>query len=124
MFLRRLRKRRRNLKQEIQRLQDRRERIITKTLDAIQDASDDIACPINKNSGLTFNPSLSLDFKTFNNEPFGWPKGTVRGILTLWICLSTCLGFLLDRIPVEFFLMISSAVILSYFVNRASNMKV
>jgi hypothetical protein len=42
-----------------------------------------------------------------NDEPFGWPKGTVRGILAIWVTL----GFLILTMLIFFLLPISVAMI-------------
>ena len=59
-----------------------------------------------------------------DDEPFGWPRGTVRGIITIWIVLAFCIymifdvGLGLNNIPVEWLLGIVGAVIMSYFYTR------
>jgi hypothetical protein len=52
------------------------------------------------------------------NEPMGYPRGTIRSIITLWVTLTFCLMCLFGRIPIELALPIFSAIMLSYFVGR------
>lgn len=98
----RWRKRRKDLMQDIQILQKQK-------LDVVKE--------INKR-----NPNISASnilYKDHSNEPFGWAKGTVRGILTLWFALVFCLKVLLNQVPDHIFFAISTAIIMSYFVTRA-----
>lgn len=67
---------------------------------------------------------LSQDPDMPKPEPFNWPKGTVRGILTLWIVLIFCIIALWNfisgagMIPIRWFLGLVGAVIMSYFYSR------
>ena len=72
---------------------------------------------------------LSRDPDTLKDEPFGWPKGTVRGILTLWVSASFMLVtmlmiFLLD-LPIsiifemwKIFAGVFGVIVASYFWTR------
>jgi len=59
-----------------------------------------------------------------DDEPFGWSRGTVRGIITIWIVLMFCIismwSFISGAmfIPIEWFLGIVAMVIGSYFYSR------
>jgi len=71
----------------------------------------------------TINP-ISFEGISSDTEPFGWPPGTVRGIITFWVVMTFCLVCLwnfmmnLDLIPMEWFLSIVAIVIGSYFYSR------
>jgi len=60
----------------------------------------------------------------YQNEPFGWPPGTVRGIITICVTLTFLILVMHDFlggvniIPMDWFLGIVGAVILSYFYTR------
>ncbi len=62
------------------------------------------------------------------NEPFGWPPGTVRGIITICVTLTFLIILMWDfirgvgLIPINWFLGIVGAVILSYFYSRYKSM--
>ena len=66
----------------------------------------------------------SFDVVSKEDEPFGWPKGTVRGVITIWIVLTFCIIMMWDiftgagKIPTQWYLAIIGAVIMSYFYSR------
>ena len=71
------------------------------------------------------NYDMQLELEGANtNEPFGWPPGTVRGIITICITLVFLIILMYDFIkgvhwiPIDWFLGIVGAVILSYFYSR------
>jgi len=75
--------------------------------------------------------NLDIEFSDEPNEPFGWKKGTVRAMITIWVILTTCIlamGIMfLPSIPVllksqfySWWLIIAGIVISSYFISRMS----
>ena len=56
--------------------------------------------------------------RNVNDEPFGWSRGTVRGMITLWTTLGFLIGFVLGYIPILIAAPIFTAIIMSYFVGR------
>lgn len=62
-------------------------------------------------------PSMYMETDN-ENEPFGWAKGTVRGIITLWVSMTVCILAVFRLIPTEYFLTIAAAIIMSYFFSR------
>jgi len=59
-----------------------------------------------------------------DQEPFGWPPGTVRGMITVFVCITFCIVMMwsfitgVHLIPIEWFLGIVTLVIGSYFYTR------
>ena len=52
------------------------------------------------------------------NEPFGWKKGTVRAMLTIWSTLAFWILVILGMIPAEVAYPIIGMIIGSYFMMR------
>ena len=105
----RIRKRRKELAKDINQLQDSRKDIIDKRNKVVKSLG-------NATPNITASAS---EYKSYDNEPFGWRKGTIRGMLTLWITLVFCIRVIQDRVPDNIFYAIATAIIMSYFVSRA-----
>ena len=52
------------------------------------------------------------------NEPVGWHRGTIRGMVMLWVSFTFCLLTIIGRIPVELAIPIFTMIIGSYFGYR------
>lgn len=108
-----LKHRRKRLLREIQRLQGEREKLLSERRRVVREIKKLV------NNERPCNPVV-VDFKDEPDEPFGWKRGTVRGIITLWVTLTTCLLALFRLIPLDWWLWIAGIVITSYFVSRIS----
>ncbi len=51
-------------------------------------------------------------------EPFGLPRGTIRGIITIVMTATFCMAVAKGIVPINIFCYVSVAVILSYFFTR------
>jgi len=105
-----------------------RENITKTAIEKMGDRDINIGCPLLGNSKNGSLLELSKDPDNLQ-EPFGWPRGTVRGILTLWIVvgffLITMLMLYIFDLPLEMvFDMwkilagVFSVVVASYFWSR------
>jgi len=102
---------RRKLLREIQRLQGEREKLLNEKRRIVYEIKKLVKNerPCNQ---------ITVDFKDEPDEPFGWKRGTVRGIITLWVTLTTCVLAVFKLIPLDWWLWIAGIVISSYFVSR------
>jgi len=124
------------LKKNIALLQKKQDILIQKN----QNIKTDIKKTINNTTNIQktsmgmvdcYPMNVDIEFTDEPNEPFGWKKGTVRAMITIWVILTTCIlamGIMfLPSIPVLFksqfyswWLIIAGIVISSYFVSRMS----
>jgi len=125
-----------NLKRDIALLKKKQEILIQKN----QNIKTDIQKTINNTTNIQragmgmldcYPMNLDVEFSDDPNEPFGWHKGTVRAMITIWVILTTCIlamGIMfLPSIPIilktqfySWWLIIAGIVISSYFVTRMS----
>ena len=73
---------------------------------------------IQKNDNIIIPQELIKDSKIEYDEPFGLPKGTIRGFITMVITTTFCMMSAKGMIPIQYFLYVSMGVILSYFFTR------
>ncbi len=90
-----------------------------KRIDLVREMSKDVCSFTHK-----FNLPYEFIGISADNEPFGWPRGTVRGIITIWTVLTLCIITMwsimtgANIIPIEWFLGIMGMIIMSYFYTR------
>jgi len=107
------------------RLEDRRERFKEELEKEYQFKKDKLEARKEVVNKIVHKPS-TMSFEGISNdtEPFSWPRGTVRGIITIWVVLSFCIivmySFMTrqNMIPVEWYLGIVAMIISSYFYTR------
>lgn len=112
-----------HLRDEINRLKDKRDSLIKKNTEIKDSLNKTVNTNINNQQFMCpymYGRFAEVEFSDDPNEPFGWKKGTVRGMIAIFVSFSACLGFVLGYIPPEFFLYIIMIVITSYFVSRAA----
>ena len=125
MFFKRLRNRRKELKNDILELQENKKEIIKERTKLAKELKKDKQKQITINPSIHFCPyiqqalQMEMEFQQ-PNEPFGWNKGTVRGIITLWVSITACIGFIFGKIPEILFGSIIMMVVSSYFVSRVA----
>ena len=139
MFLGSLKQRRKDLMQDIGKLQDKRSKLSEGRLKHLEKVAKELGG--DKNYNLNINRTIcpyyqralnaEIEYKDDDDQPLGMNKGSIRGILTLLVIMTACLIsiYLLfsPRIPVDvkFFVMswffgIASMVIGYYFISRIS----
>jgi len=127
----RLKQKRQEAVRDLKKFQKDRDKVIDGRLGQLEVISKNL----NKRQkrDITINPNLQLGTNTpyqvvgcpyFSNnnahdEPFGWKKGTVRGMITIWTTLAFLFGFLLGYIPIVIAAPVFTAIIMGYFVGRA-----
>jgi hypothetical protein len=138
MFFSKLKKRRKNLIRDIDKLQKNKQKLAETKLKTIEELTKKRGKTTSRTRPqLGFSPTfcpvmqhnLELEFREMDEQPLGLPKGSIRAWITIWVVLQTCILsswiIMSGKIPqffifefIKWWLIIAGLVIGSYFVTR------
>ena len=72
----------------------------------------------NINNNIVGDTSFELQSHTDAGEPFGWNRGTVRGMIAIVTSMTLCLLAIIGRLNNFYFLLLAGLILLSYFYSR------